>query len=62
MEKIKSQIQNLKSKIQNGLIVSCQAPANSPLAKREIITAFAETAVQNVEKGAKAAASALKVA
>lgn len=28
-----------------GLIVSCQAPANSPLNKPEIIAAFAETAV-----------------
>jgi N-acylglucosamine-6-phosphate 2-epimerase len=47
MSEFKSKIQNLKSKIQNGLIVSCQAPANSPLAKPEIIAAFAETAVQN---------------
>lgn len=30
-----------------GLIVSCQAPAHSPLAKPEIIAAFAETAEQN---------------
>ena len=30
-----------------GLIVSCQAPANSPLARPEIIAAFAETAEIN---------------
>jgi N-acylglucosamine-6-phosphate 2-epimerase len=42
-----SKIQNLKSKIQNGLIVSCQAPADSPLCKPEIIAALAETAEQN---------------
>jgi N-acylglucosamine-6-phosphate 2-epimerase len=46
-------IDNLKSKIQNGLIVSCQAPANSPLAKPEIIAAFAETAVQNGAVGVR---------
>lgn len=53
MDKIKSQIENLKSKILNGLIVSCQAPANSPLAKPEIIAAFAETAVQNGAVGVR---------
>jgi len=47
MTDLESRIQNLKSKIQNGLIVSCQAPANSPLARPEIIAAFAETAEQN---------------
>ncbi len=36
-------IENLRG----GLIVSCQAPANSPLAKPEIIAAFAETAELN---------------
>lgn len=30
-----------------GLIVSCQAPANSPLARPEIIAAFSETAERN---------------
>lgn len=47
MSTIKTKIENLKWKIGGGLIVSCQAPANSPLAKPEIIAAFAETAEQN---------------
>ena len=37
----------LKSNLGGGLIVSCQAPVNSPLAKPEIIAAFAETAALN---------------
>lgn len=53
MSELKSKIENLKSRIQNGLIVSCQAPANSPLAKPEIIAAFAETAVQNGAVGVR---------
>jgi N-acylglucosamine-6-phosphate 2-epimerase len=36
-----------------GLIVSCQAPAESPLAKPEIIAAFAETAEQNGAVGVR---------
>ena len=36
-----------------GLIVSCQAPAGSPLAKPEIIAAFAETAEQNGAVGVR---------
>ena len=36
-----------------GLIVSCQAPANSPLAKPEIIAAFAETAERNGAVGVR---------
>ena len=36
-----------------GLIVSCQAPANSPLAKPEIIAALAETAEQNGAVGVR---------
>jgi N-acylglucosamine-6-phosphate 2-epimerase len=34
-------------KLRGGLIVSCQAPAGSPLARPEIIAALAETAEQN---------------
>lgn len=47
MTDLKSEIQNLKSQIEGGLIVSCQAPTNSPLAKPEIIAALAKTAEQN---------------
>jgi N-acylglucosamine-6-phosphate 2-epimerase len=47
MTDLKSKIQNLKSQIKGGLIVSCQAPAHSPLAKPEIIAALAATAEQN---------------
>jgi len=36
-----------------GLIVSCQAPANSPLARPEIIAAFAETAQLNGAVGVR---------
>jgi N-acylglucosamine-6-phosphate 2-epimerase len=46
-------LENLKSKIKNGLIVSCQAPANSPLAKAEIIAAIALTAQQNGAVGVR---------
>jgi N-acylglucosamine-6-phosphate 2-epimerase len=53
MEAIKSKIRNLKSKIRNGLIVSCQAPASSPLAKPEIIAALALTAEQNGAVGVR---------
>lgn len=44
---LESKIQNPKSRIKGGLIVSCQAPANSPLAKSEIIAALAEVAEHN---------------
>jgi N-acylglucosamine-6-phosphate 2-epimerase len=44
---LESKLQNLKSRIKGGLIVSCQAPAHSPLAKPEIISAFAAAAEQN---------------
>lgn len=47
MSDLTSKIQNLKSAIRNGLIVSCQAPADSPLCRPEIIAALAETAEQN---------------
>jgi N-acylglucosamine-6-phosphate 2-epimerase len=53
MSELKSQIENLKSRIAGGLIVSCQAPANSPLAKPEIIAAFALTAEQNGAVGVR---------
>lgn len=53
MNDIKSQIANLKSQIQGGLIVSCQAPANSPLAHPAIIAAFAETAALNGAVGVR---------
>ena len=53
MTDLESRIQNLKSKIQNGLIVSCQAPANSPLARPEIIAALAKTAEQNGAVGVR---------
>jgi N-acylglucosamine-6-phosphate 2-epimerase len=47
MTDLENKLQNLKSRIKGGLIVSCQAPANSPLAKPEIIAALAEVAEQN---------------
>jgi N-acylglucosamine-6-phosphate 2-epimerase len=53
MEAIKSKILDLKSKIRNGLVVSCQAPASSPLAKPEIISALALTAEQNGAVGVR---------
>lgn len=53
MTDLKSKIQNLKSKIKDGLIVSCQAPANSPLAKPEIIAALAATAELNGAVGVR---------
>lgn len=40
-------------KWRGGLIVSCQAAQNSPLAKPEIIAAFAETAEQNGAVGVR---------
>ena len=53
MNDLKSRIQNLKSKIADGLIVSCQAPADSPLAKPEIIAALAQVAEQNGAVGVR---------
>ncbi|MCY7345665.1 MAG: putative N-acetylmannosamine-6-phosphate 2-epimerase, partial [Pyrinomonadaceae bacterium] len=47
MNSEKSSIAILKSQIEGGLIVSCQAPGNSPLNKPEIIAALAETAALN---------------
>lgn len=43
----------IAEKWRGGLIVSCQAPANSPLCKPEIIRAFAETAEQNGAVGVR---------
>jgi len=53
MSELKSQLVILKSMIRNGLIVSCQAPQNSPLAKPEIIAAFALTAQLNGAVGVR---------
>jgi N-acylglucosamine-6-phosphate 2-epimerase len=47
MNDAKSKLEIIKAQIGGGLIVSCQAPGNSPLAKPEIIAAFAETAALN---------------
>jgi N-acylglucosamine-6-phosphate 2-epimerase len=47
MISLESKIQKLKSQVGGGLIVSCQAPSNSPLAKPEIIAALAAVAEQN---------------
>ena len=44
---------NIFENWRGGLIVSCQAAANSPLAKPEIIRAFAETAEQNGAVGVR---------
>ncbi|HEY8562525.1 MAG TPA: N-acetylmannosamine-6-phosphate 2-epimerase [Pyrinomonadaceae bacterium] len=48
-----SSISKLIDNWRGGLIVSCQAPENSPLAKPEIIAAFAETAEQNGAVGVR---------
>lgn len=47
MNDTKSKLEILKAQIVGGLIVSCQSPADSPLAKAEIIAALAETAERN---------------
>lgn len=44
---------NIFENWRGGLIVSCQAPANSPLARPEIIAAFAETAEKNGAVGVR---------
>lgn len=53
MTDFKSTIQHLKSAIHGGLIVSCQAPVNSPLSKPEIIAALAQVAEQNGAVGVR---------
>lgn len=47
------QLNNILENWRGGLIVSCQAQANSPLAKMEIISAFAQTAEQNGAVGVR---------
>lgn len=47
MNDTRSSLEILKSQIEGGLIVSCQAPANSPLAKPEIIAVLAQAAELN---------------
>ena len=44
---------NIFEQWRGGLIVSCQAPAGSPLAKPEIIAAFAQVAEQNGAVGVR---------
>ena len=44
---------NIFEQWRGGLIVSCQAPADSPLAKPEIIAAFAQVAEQNGAVGVR---------
>lgn len=48
-----SNYETLKSQIGGGLIVSCQAPADSPLARPEIIAAFAAAAEYNGAVGVR---------
>lgn len=47
------EMNNIFEKWRGGLIVSCQAPTHSPLAKPEIIAALAETAEQNGAVGVR---------
>lgn len=47
MNDLQSKLETLKAQIGGGLIVSCQAPADSPLARPEIIAALAATAEKN---------------
>src|SRR3712207_923742 len=53
MTDLELKVQNLKSRFEGGLIVSCQAPANSPLAKPGIIAALARVAEQNGAVGVR---------
>lgn len=47
MEELKNKTQKITNEIKKGLIVSCQAPQESPLCQPEIIAAFALCAEQN---------------
>lgn len=47
MKESEKSLETLNARIRGGLIVSCQAPADSPLARPEIIAALAATAEQN---------------
>ena len=47
MTSLQTKLESIRSKVGGGLIVSCQAPATSPLGKPAIIAAMAETAALN---------------
>lgn len=53
MKENTSSIDNLMSRIRGGVIVSCQAPPESPLSSPEIIAAFAATAQLNGAVGVR---------
>lgn len=53
MNEVYSKIDRIKTLIKGGVIVSCQAIPGSPLAKPEIIAAFAETAAGNGAVGVR---------
>lgn len=53
MTNLNSKIQDLKTRFKNGLIVSCQAPKESPLCKPEIIAALALCAQENGAVGVR---------
>lgn len=53
MTNLNSKTQDLKTRFKNGLIVSCQAPKESPLCTPEIIAALALCAEQNGAVGVR---------